>query len=59
MELAAALSSYTLLSLAPLVLMAVALAGRIFECATVEGRIVTEIRLGAELTYFRSKRSRR
>ena len=44
MELAAALSYYTLLSLAPLVLMAVAVAGLIFERATVEGRIVTEIR---------------
>jgi membrane protein len=45
MELAAALSYYTLLSLAPLVLMAVAVAGLIFERATVEGRIVTEMRL--------------
>ena len=45
MELAAALSYYTLLSLAPLVLMAVAVAGLIFERATVEGKIVTEIRL--------------
>jgi membrane protein len=44
MELAAALSYYTLLSLAPLVLMAVAVAGLIFERATVEGRIVAEIR---------------
>ncbi len=45
MELAAALSYYTLLSLAPLVLMAVAVAGLVFERATVEGRIVTEMRL--------------
>ena len=50
MELAAALSYYTLLSLAPLVLMAVAVAGLVFDRATVEGRIVTEMRLlvGAE-----------
>jgi membrane protein len=50
MELAAALSYYTLLSLAPLVLMAVAVAGLIFDRAIVEGKIVTEIRLlvGAE-----------
>ena len=45
MELAAALSYYTLLSLAPLILVAVAVAGLIFERATVEGKIVTEIRL--------------
>ena len=45
MELAAALSYYTLLSLAPLVLMAVAVAGLVFDRATVEGKIVTEIRL--------------
>jgi membrane protein len=45
MELAAALSYYTLLSLAPLVLMTVAVAGLIFDRATVEGKIVTEIRL--------------
>ncbi len=44
MELAAALSYYTLLSLAPLVLVSVALAGLVFERAAVEGRIVTEIR---------------
>lgn len=44
MELAAALSYYTLLSLAPLVLMTVSLAGLVFERATVEGRVVTEIR---------------
>ena len=50
MELAAALSYYTLLSLAPLVLIAVAVAGLVFDRATVEGKIVTEIRLlvGAE-----------
>jgi len=50
MELAAALSYYTLLSLAPLVLVAVAVAGLVFERATVEGKIVTEMRLlvGAE-----------
>jgi membrane protein len=41
MELAAALSYYTLLSLAPLVLMTVAVAGLIFDRATVEGRIVS------------------
>lgn len=45
LELAAALSYYTLLSLAPLVLMAVALAGLVFDRATVEGQIVKEIRL--------------
>jgi membrane protein len=45
MELSAALSYYTLLSLAPLVLMAVAVAGLVFERATVESRIVTEMRL--------------
>jgi len=45
MELAAALAYYTLLSLAPLVLMAVALAGLVFERAAVEGKIVTEMRL--------------
>jgi len=45
MELAAALSYYTLLSLAPLVLMTVAVAGLIFERATVERRIVTEMGL--------------
>ncbi len=44
MELAAALSYYTLLSLAPLVLLTVALAGLAFERAAVEGKIVTEIR---------------
>jgi membrane protein len=45
MELAAALSYYTLLSLAPLVLMAVAVAGLVFERTTVENRMVTEMRL--------------
>jgi membrane protein len=55
MELAAALSYYTLLSLAPLVLMAVALAGLVFERATVEHRLVAEMRdligaAGAEVT---------
>lgn len=44
MELAAALSYYTLLSLAPLLLMTVSLAGLIFERAAVEGRVITEIR---------------
>ena len=50
MELAAALSYYTLLSLAPLVLMVVAVAGLVFDRSTVEGRMVTEMRLlvGAE-----------
>lgn len=50
MELAAALSYYTLLSLAPLVLMAVAVAGLLFDRGTVEGKVVTEIGLlvGAE-----------
>ena len=50
MELAAALSYYTLLSLAPLVLMAVAVGALVFDRATVESRIVTEMRLlvGAE-----------
>src|SRR5262245_2515589 len=45
MELAAALSYYTLLSLAPLVLMTVALAGLLFDRVTVESRVVTEIGL--------------
>jgi membrane protein len=44
MELAAALSYYTLLSLAPLVLMTVSLAGLVFERAAVEGKVVSEIR---------------
>ena len=50
MELAAALSYYTLLSLAPLVLVAVALAGLVFDHGAVEGRVVSEIRrlVGAE-----------
>jgi membrane protein len=55
MELAAALSYYTLLSLAPLVLMAVALAGLVFERAAVERKLVAEMRdlvgaAGAEVT---------
>ena len=45
MELAAALSYYTLLSLAPLVLMSVAVAGLVFDRAVVEGKIVNEMRL--------------
>jgi membrane protein len=44
MEQAAALSYYTLLSLAPLVLLAVAVAGLVFERPAVEGRIVGEMR---------------
>jgi membrane protein len=44
MELAAALSYYTLLSLAPLVLVTVAVADLVFEQAAVEGRVVTEMR---------------
>ena len=44
MELAAALSYYTLLSVAPLVLIVVAVAGLVFERPDVEGRVVTEIR---------------
>jgi len=44
MELAAALSYYTLLSLAPLVLMTVSFAGLVFERAAVEGRVASEIR---------------
>jgi len=44
MELAAALSYYTLLSLAPVVLMTVALAGLVFERVTVEGKVVAELR---------------
>src|SRR5262245_56136623 len=44
MELAAALSYYTLLSLAPLVLLSVAVSSLVFERAAVEGRIVGEIR---------------
>jgi membrane protein len=44
MELAAALSYYTLLSLAPLVLMTVAVAGLVFEHAVVEGKLIAEVR---------------
>jgi membrane protein len=44
MELAAALSYYTILSVTPLVLITVAVAGLIFERAVVEGRIITEMR---------------
>ena len=44
-ELAAALSYYTLLSLAPLLLMSVAVAGVVFDRAVVESRIVNEMRL--------------
>jgi membrane protein len=44
-ELAAALSYYTLLSLAPLVLVTVAVAGLVFERAAVEGKLVSEMRL--------------
>jgi membrane protein len=56
MELAAALSYYTLLSLAPLVLMTVAVAGLVFEHAAVEGKLVTEVRAlvgdsGAEVVH--------
>lgn len=56
MELAAALSYYTLLSLAPLVLMTVALATLLFERGAVEATIVTEIRAligdsGAEVVH--------
>ena len=56
MELAAALSYYTLLSLAPLVLMVVALAGLVFERAAVERKLVAEMRdligaAGAEVTH--------
>jgi len=43
MEQAAALSYYTLLSLAPLVLLAVAVAGLVFERPAVEHRIVAEM----------------
>jgi membrane protein len=56
MELAAALSYYTLLSLAPLVLVVVALAGLVFERAAVESKLVAEMRelvgaAGAEVTH--------
>ena len=55
MELAAALSYYTLLSLAPLVLMAVGVAGLVFERTAVEEKLVSEMRdligaAGAEVT---------
>lgn len=55
MELAAALSYYTLLSLAPLVLMAVSVAGLVFERTAVEEKLVTEMgellgAAGAEVT---------
>src|SRR5262245_54402809 len=55
MELAAALSYYTLLSLAPLVLMAVSVAGLVFERTAVEQKLVSEMRdlvgtAGAEVT---------
>src|SRR5262245_60758699 len=50
MEQAAALSYYTLLSLAPLVLLAVAVAGLVFERGAVEHRIIAEmgVLIGAE-----------
>ena len=44
LNLAAALSFYTLLSLAPLVLIVVALAGLLFGQEAVEGRVVAEMR---------------
>jgi len=44
MEQAAALSYYTLLSLAPLVLLAVSVAALVFERPTVEGKVVDEMR---------------
>ena len=55
MELAAALSYYTLLSLAPLVLMAVGVAGLVFERTAVEEKLVSEMRdligaAGADVT---------
>ena len=55
MELAAALSYYTLLSLAPLVLMAVGVAGLVFERTAVEEKLVAEMHdligaAGAEVT---------
>ena len=43
MELAAAVSYYTLLSLAPIVLVTVSVAGLLFRREDVEARIVTEI----------------
>ena len=50
MEQAAALSYYTLLSLAPLVLLAVSVAGLVFERGAVEHRIIAEmgVLIGAE-----------
>ena len=55
MELAAALSYYTLLSLAPLVLMAVGVAGLVLERTAVEEKLVAEMgelvgAAGAEVT---------
>jgi membrane protein len=55
LELAAALSYYTLLSLAPLVLMAVGVAGLVFERTAVEEKLVSEMgaligTAGAEVT---------
>lgn len=44
MQLSAALSFYTLLSLAPLVLVTVALAGLVFEHEAVQGQVVAELR---------------
>jgi membrane protein len=44
MQLAAALSYYTLLSLAPLVLVTVAIAGLVFGREAVQGRLVEEMR---------------
>jgi membrane protein len=65
MELAAALSYYAILSLAPLVLLTVAVAGLVFEHAAVEGQIVTEVLAlvgdeGAEVvqTVLRNARAR-
>jgi membrane protein len=45
MEQAAALSYYTLLSIAPLVLLGVAVASLVFERPSVESPIVAEVRL--------------
>ena len=55
LELAAALSYYTILSLAPLVLMAVGVAGLVFERTAVEEKLVAEMgaligAAGAEVT---------
>ncbi len=44
LELAAATSYYTLLSLAPLLLIVIGAAGLIFDRATVQGRILDEMR---------------